>query len=517
MPVVGSNASRNSPKKTNIESPCKIVRMLQDNENLTLEIVKKQCFEAISQVQGQMIELQNKNTEQLEKIRKDQEWIKANLDNVRKEHPARTAEVQDYCTANVTEIKKVMNELDGRLMTTESKINTITDNADKLANKIERQNTAFKEMSEKMNSLRLQDASMIHPGGAHSTVQTSVEKEIGATTSAFLLVGLQSIKRYLDIPEDTDPIETVGRILDENHLYASLDKVIPADMKTAKYRSKSNVAIVYMRNEFMKKEALVSLKRMASKYRDYLGDVVIKDSFHQTKIQEMRDLTKMGMSLKERKDIAKFRILNREGNPVLQVAYEVRDRFTDYTADPNEMIVDVPSISSSSDEELSLDDPATRLEKKKAREQRRKERNEQIRDKGNKATGSNSTPLGKNKRMTDIGNSTQPASISTRGSEGGQRNTGARTKQTRRSPRPSRSNSTRRNNTSRMRTPPRRERSPRRGSPNRRGNNNRQEDDNEQLQKELRELRDQFRAYREETDRNKTYHDEGAAGHTREG
>ena len=501
-------------KKTIIEAVSTIVHSLQNNENMTLETVKTQCFEAIAQVQAQLIQLQTASNEFAAKVQKETDWNKLNLENVRKEYPAKIDEVMDYCTQGLNEAKKTASELDGRLMTAESKIGTLAAASDKIANKVEQQNQAIKELNKQFNMITLKDANTPEGQGSHTTQ----DREVGATTSAFLLIGLTSIKKFLDIPADSDPVETVGRILDENHLYASLDKVIPADLKTAKYRSKSNIAIVYMRNEFMKKEALISLKNMANRNRSYLGDVVIKDSFHPTKIQEMRELTKQGMALKENKQISKYRIINKNGEPVLQVSADPKGRYTDYKEN-EQMIIDVEDTSSTtSDEENSIQDRETREIRKKAREEKRK-----AKKKNTPATGGNSTPMGKGQRTkgsnTYMGNSNQPASISTRSSYHDAKDNGAR-KKTGRFVDNNDNRRTHHRTGSPGKETPRGRYSSARGTPRRWASDDRSindaEEERNKLQKDLNDLAAQFKAFKEATETNKTQ-DPGAVGYTREG
>ncbi len=223
------------------------------------------------------------------------------------------------------------------------------------------------------------------------------DRAVQSSSSAFLIIGLHSVKKYLKIHPESDPVETLGRLLGKDNLYAAIERVIPADIKTAKYRSASNIAIVYMTSDFMKREAIVAIKKRASTNPDTMKDVVIKDSFHPTRIPAMKKLQAMGMDLKSQSLIAKYRIINRKGDPVLQIASSMKERFrdNDFTATGERMEIE---------EEGSAEDSA--------------ESDAEI----HCASGSNAVPIGPKKKKGGataftLGNSTQPASISTRNTE----------------------------------------------------------------------------------------------------
>ncbi len=168
---------------------------------------------------------------------------------------------------------------------------------------------------------------------ANCTAKAMKDKDIDLSTSAFFLIGVQNLKQFHRMNPGCDPTSVIGQTLGLLHLLPAMDKVIPTDVRKVKSRSDSNVAIVYMRTEQMKKEAMRGIKALVRDNKQELRKVTVKDSFHLSKIEEMKTLNKKGIDLCKTKQAAKFQVINRKGCPILQTGKKTYSKFTDFIED----------------------------------------------------------------------------------------------------------------------------------------------------------------------------------------
>ncbi len=178
---------------------------------------------------------------------------------------------------------------------------------------------------------------------ANCTTQAEKDKDIGLSTSAFFLIGVQRLKRFHRMHPECDPAAVIGQTLTLLQLFPAMDKVIPTDVKKVKSRSASNVAIVYMRTEQMKKEAILGIKALVRDNKLELRKVTVKDSFHLSKIEEMKTLNKKGLDLCKTKQAAKFQVINRKGYPILQTGKKNHSKFTDFIEANNQKTQTAPN------------------------------------------------------------------------------------------------------------------------------------------------------------------------------
>ncbi len=206
---------------------------------------------------------------------------------------------------------------------------------ERIEKKVEEHTSSLSRISRQLDSIRADGT--INTGKAQAgeynianmTEGEKMMREVELSTRAFMLVGIQNLKPFMGLHPSTDPNEVMNRLLYGLQLFASIDRVVPVDLKH-KRRQESNIVIVYMRSENMKKEAILGIKKILRDGSLSSKDVVVKDSFHPSKIDQMRELTKRGITLREDKKIYKFRVVNRNGQPILQTGSSLEGQYKDY-------------------------------------------------------------------------------------------------------------------------------------------------------------------------------------------
>jgi hypothetical protein len=117
-----------------------------------------------------------------------------------------------------------------------------------------------------------------------------------------------------------DPAEIITFILREVHMYCSMERLVTADNDARERgnRMAARAMIVVMRNPSKKKEAIIQIKKWLAREGITRG-VTVMDCFPNNVRERARALGKFSVDKRREGQFQQYRIVNREGEAVLQV------------------------------------------------------------------------------------------------------------------------------------------------------------------------------------------------------
>jgi len=135
------------------------------------------------------------------------------------------------------------------------------------------------------------------------------------------ITGIDNIKRLFQLTGNWDPAMVIGELLlqCDRQIYGGKDRII-IPVPKGKIRAEAKTGIVYFRSIQTKKEAAIMIKQLLS-HRKARG-IGLRDLFPQEKMEEVNQLNKMGNYLRLEKVISRYRVININNAPVIQVIYE---------------------------------------------------------------------------------------------------------------------------------------------------------------------------------------------------
>jgi hypothetical protein len=118
------------------------------------------------------------------------------------------------------------------------------------------------------------------------------------------------------------------QLLKDVGIFSCISKIQLTGPQIKEDRLKARSAIVYLTSSFYKNEAVIRIKGLLLRHR--LHEVIVEDCFPSEQMERARSLKNLGQTMKNNGLIAKYRVLNRLGVPVLQTASRQADRFRDH-------------------------------------------------------------------------------------------------------------------------------------------------------------------------------------------
>ena len=148
------------------------------------------------------------------------------------------------------------------------------------------------------------------------------------------IAGLDRLRAQLGLHDKTHPIQVCktllwyafGNSLGQYESIRLLDRT--------KHWSQINTAMIYFYSPQNKKDAEIMFKQYFQKEK--IQGVMIRDIFPQEKIQEAKDLAKKGAIMRENGKVMRYRVMNRNGEPILQVLYTGGRGYQDLKVHENE-------------------------------------------------------------------------------------------------------------------------------------------------------------------------------------
>jgi hypothetical protein len=138
--------------------------------------------------------------------------------------------------------------------------------------------------------------------------------------------GIPAFRDRLGLHPHSDPIFVMSRLMRDMGIYAGMDSIMLAD-NAAKSRLEVRAVIIHMRSSFHKRAAMVILRSELASQR--LPGTTVRDCFPTDMMTRVRRLNRLGMELKTAGTIAKFQVINRKGQPVLQTGQR-NQNYADY-------------------------------------------------------------------------------------------------------------------------------------------------------------------------------------------
>jgi hypothetical protein len=133
----------------------------------------------------------------------------------------------------------------------------------------------------------------------------------------------------MKMPPKSDPVFVVSCFLRELEIYSGMDNIVIAD-NAAQTRSEARAVIIHMRSNFHKRGAMGTLKRELA--RQKMADTAVRDCFPTTVMETVKRYIRFAMKLKAAGTVDKFQIINRRGQPILQVGKRA-GTYADYQGD----------------------------------------------------------------------------------------------------------------------------------------------------------------------------------------
>jgi hypothetical protein len=192
---------------------------------------------------------------------------------------------------------------------------------------LEKRMAALRKIQDDMvlNVSRIQDRPSQQQGVPPSRIDELSENSI-------FLAGIPSIRGRLKMPSKSDPVFVVSCFLRELEIYSGMDNIVIAD-NAAQTRAEARAVIIHMRSNFHKRGAMGTLKRELA--RQKMADTAVRDCFPTTTMEKVKRYIRFAMKLKAAGTIDKFQIINRRGQPILQVGKRA-GTYADYQGDIEE-------------------------------------------------------------------------------------------------------------------------------------------------------------------------------------
>jgi hypothetical protein len=151
------------------------------------------------------------------------------------------------------------------------------------------------------------------------------------STMAFHLVGLEDLQQAVGslIPKGIDPVDIVRHLLSHIQMHFYMTRIQLLGVEVTEAGRKARSAVVHMTSAFHKNEALVRIKKVLGQLSAI--NVVAEDCFPASTMEEVKLLKYHGHQQKAKGDVAKFRVINRGGRPVLQTGLTPLGQYSDVT------------------------------------------------------------------------------------------------------------------------------------------------------------------------------------------
>ena len=150
-------------------------------------------------------------------------------------------------------------------------------------------------------------------------------------SAAFYITGIPALRDSMAsfMGPRADPNAVLVQLLREVGAAPCIQRIQLLGPKGANEdRLRIRAAIIHLTTSFHKTTAMVRIKGLLARHG--LQQVVIEDCFPPSQKEEATRLRAEGASLKEAGTVHRFRVINRQGVPVLQVAATPRDGYADY-------------------------------------------------------------------------------------------------------------------------------------------------------------------------------------------
>jgi hypothetical protein len=223
---------------------------------------------------------------------------------------------------SLNQVREEISGLGGRHTSLEAKVDDLTNKV----TLVEAAQASIAEQLEVRYAAHLQLAEKV----------ADMEKEAGIpqqpqsqSVRAIHLLGLNDLRRASSrmLPENADPTEVIRCLLQHVNMEQHLERILLFNTTTSEAGRSARSALIYMTSAFHKGEAIIRIKATLAKHR--MWKVAVEDCFPASEMETVRRMKAFGLHQKAKGEIYKFRVVNREGKPVLQAGETALGKFTD--------------------------------------------------------------------------------------------------------------------------------------------------------------------------------------------
>jgi hypothetical protein len=150
------------------------------------------------------------------------------------------------------------------------------------------------------------------------------------------IVGLTKYRSSSNLSPNMDPAEVVKHMLEYARCKYGLDRIVVITPKD-KTRKDANSAIVYFTNLYHRRDSVALMKKMLAYHKT--SGIGLRDLFPTEKLMEVRELTQIGIAMKNAKKVDRFRVVNIKDKPVLQGGAG-REGFSDIDVEANRHLLE---------------------------------------------------------------------------------------------------------------------------------------------------------------------------------
>lgn len=247
----------------------------------------------------------------------------------------RVAKVEEATT-------KRLNKVDKRMDSMREDITGLSNRHDIMAGSLEELAAEMECISDRQIAMMdSMEAGFAKHQAAEARLAALAGKEAGQqplmhddSSSAFYITGIPVLRSCLArlLGLRADPVAVLVQLLKDVGAATYINRVQLVGLGVRQDRLSARAAIVHMTTIFHKDTALARIKTLLASHR--VQQVYVEDCFPASKAEEARQLRETGLRLKSSGAVDRFRVINRQGTPVLQTARARKDRYADHTLSP---------------------------------------------------------------------------------------------------------------------------------------------------------------------------------------
>jgi len=276
---------------------------------------------------------------QMAEVKRDLEDLKAEFrslaeDTEGKNFTAELKRVQTAVKANQKATQQSLQGVQAEVAELQDKQSSMVERVTSLTNTVTLVEATQASMKDLMDARHVEHLEM-------EARVVAIEKAAGVptmathpSTMAIHLVGLEDLQRAVGdlIPRGIDPVEIVRRLLSHIQMQFYMTRIQLLGVEVTEAGRTARSAVIHMTSAFHKNEALVRIKKVLGQISAV--NVVVEDCFPASTMEEVKLLKYHGHQQKANGKVAKFRVINRGGRPVLQTGLTPLGQYKDDTPPP---------------------------------------------------------------------------------------------------------------------------------------------------------------------------------------
>jgi len=239
------------------------------------------------------------------------------------DYDCKTNSIRDTLEAKVAGLTTEVLQVEAKVNRNSGRIDDLTRVIEDLQEVI---NTYAEDIGKLQNEVGRVRMSANGNGGQNKMVDTC--------ETGLFISGIQDLKKHFNLPPNIDPARVVGRLMAEVDSYFAIDRIFIAD-RTAKNRTDSRAAVLYLTTLYHKREVVIRLKTYLSKYPHLR--ISVNDCFPIKEAPKAMALNRLAYEKRQDQSMTRTRVVNRSGQAILQVANKKGDSYRNVEVDDDEL------------------------------------------------------------------------------------------------------------------------------------------------------------------------------------